>query len=171
MLNYLQEYSILKPMVLFLKHLLKVNGLNDPYSGGISSYGLTLMIVAFLQNEMVVFQGMYDHFYNDKSPDHSNLSLTLRSFLEYYGKYVDFSKLTIKPCMPGEVIQNPVWYQFTDEKLLIVDPLNANNNVGKSSFNIAEIKVCFEKAFQTIKGLMLGSTADYDEWKNSVLTI
>ena len=32
-----------------LKQILKVDNLNDPYSGGISSYALTLMVVAYLQ--------------------------------------------------------------------------------------------------------------------------
>lgn len=29
--------------------MLKVNGMNDPYKGGLSSYGLLLMLVAYIQ--------------------------------------------------------------------------------------------------------------------------
>jgi len=47
--EYLLECWYLEPLILVLKQLLKVNGMNDPYTGGISSYGLLLMIVAFLQ--------------------------------------------------------------------------------------------------------------------------
>ena len=46
--NYLVEYWFIEPLILVLKQMLKVNGLNDPWKGGLSSYGLLLMIVAFL---------------------------------------------------------------------------------------------------------------------------
>lgn len=48
--EYLAEYEgLLKPIVFVVKHLLYLAGLNDPYQGGLSSYGLILMIVALLQ--------------------------------------------------------------------------------------------------------------------------
>jgi DNA polymerase sigma len=46
--KYLMQYWFLEPLILVLKQMLKVNGLNDPYKGGLSSYGLLLLIVAFL---------------------------------------------------------------------------------------------------------------------------
>jgi non-canonical poly(A) RNA polymerase PAPD5/7 len=52
--DYMRQFGILNRMVMVIKQLLKVKDLNDPYKGGISSYALTLMIVAFLQ-----FQFMY----------------------------------------------------------------------------------------------------------------
>jgi non-canonical poly(A) RNA polymerase PAPD5/7 len=47
--DYLAEYSVLKYLVLPLKQLLYYSKMNDPYQGGLSSYGLILMIVTFLQ--------------------------------------------------------------------------------------------------------------------------
>ena len=47
--DYLQECWFIEPLILVLKQMLKVNGLNNPYKGGLSSYGLLLMIVAFIQ--------------------------------------------------------------------------------------------------------------------------
>ena len=40
--------SSLRPLVLVLKKLLAVNKLNDPFSGGLSSYGLVLMAMFLL---------------------------------------------------------------------------------------------------------------------------
>jgi len=46
--EYLLDCWFIEPLILVLKQMLKVNGLNDPYKGGLSSYGLLLMIVAFI---------------------------------------------------------------------------------------------------------------------------
>ena len=40
----------LRPLVLVLKQLLNAANLSDPYLGGLSSYGLVLMVAAFLKN-------------------------------------------------------------------------------------------------------------------------
>jgi DNA polymerase sigma len=47
--RFQQRYPTLRPLVLTLKHLLFLRGLNKPYHGGLSSYALVLMVVAFLQ--------------------------------------------------------------------------------------------------------------------------
>jgi non-canonical poly(A) RNA polymerase PAPD5/7 len=52
--RYLSLYPILGPITMIIKQLLKSTHLNDPYSGGISSYAITLLAVAFLQ-----FQKLY----------------------------------------------------------------------------------------------------------------
>ena len=41
-------YECLKPLVLVLKQFIFSANLNDTYQGGLSSYGLILMIVSFL---------------------------------------------------------------------------------------------------------------------------
>ena len=46
--EYLLDCWFIEPLILVLKQMLKVNNLNDPYKGGLSSYGLLLMIVAFI---------------------------------------------------------------------------------------------------------------------------
>lgn len=46
--DYLLDCWFIEPLILVLKQMLKVNGLNDPYKGGLSSYGLLLIIVAFI---------------------------------------------------------------------------------------------------------------------------
>ncbi len=48
--TFLGKYSQLKALVLVLKELLKNSGQNNPFSGGLSSYALTLMVVRHLEN-------------------------------------------------------------------------------------------------------------------------
>jgi non-canonical poly(A) RNA polymerase PAPD5/7 len=45
--GYLEHYLFLKPIVLVLKNFLKIHKLNDPYTGGLSSYAILLMVVAY----------------------------------------------------------------------------------------------------------------------------
>ena len=48
--DYVEECWVVEPLLLVLKQLLKINGLNEPFKGGMSSYGLLLMIVGYLQH-------------------------------------------------------------------------------------------------------------------------
>lgn len=47
--SLIEKYPALKPIVLILKQLLNLTGLSDPYMGGLSSYGLVVMIVGYFQ--------------------------------------------------------------------------------------------------------------------------
>jgi non-canonical poly(A) RNA polymerase PAPD5/7 len=79
--DYLLECWFIEPIILVLKQMLKVNGMNDPYKGGLSSYGLLLMIVAFIQ-----FRQLNNH----KFPQKINLGNILLDFLHYYGEVLQF---------------------------------------------------------------------------------
>jgi non-canonical poly(A) RNA polymerase PAPD5/7 len=78
--NYLATYKNLEYLTLVIKHILKLNDLNDPFKGGISSYGIVLMIVFYLQN--------YKKNYNvEISCDQEKLGGLLLGFFYYYGIY------------------------------------------------------------------------------------
>jgi hypothetical protein len=47
----LRENPALRPLVLVLKHFMKERGLMESYSGGLSSYGLVLMVARYLQEQ------------------------------------------------------------------------------------------------------------------------
>jgi len=46
--HYLQVYPFMRPIVLCLKNLLKIHKLNDPYTGGLSSYGVILLVIGYI---------------------------------------------------------------------------------------------------------------------------
>lgn len=185
--KYLSFYPILGHIVMIIKQLLKVKNLNDPYSGGISSYAITLMVVAFLQFQKLYWMGGYPvyEYLKPYQMNHADLGYTIFQFLTFYTFYVDFKKWDILPLKeeaglipPGSSpIANSSW---PDEKLNIIDPLNPENNVGKSSFKIDEIKQCFKEAWDVLSPyfyqynyftLNQGSTADkerYLDWKNKL---
>lgn len=48
--SYIDLYPPLESLTFILKKFIYLSGLSAPYKGGISSYALVLMIVAFIQN-------------------------------------------------------------------------------------------------------------------------
>ena len=85
--KYITQYECLKPLVLALKNVLKQANLNDPYKGGISSYGLILMIVFFLQKQQKLNK--------DISINNSNLGRLFYDFIHFYGLQFEPSKYII----------------------------------------------------------------------------
>lgn len=138
----MMEFQLLSNLVMILKHLLKVHNLNDPYTGGISSYALTLMVVAFLQHQLILLKNGQYIFSDGSRIDDQDLAATLSQFLHFYAYQVGFSMYIIHPCNPGDLSHQPILYKFPTytDPLVINDPLNTQNNVSKSSFKADDIK-------------------------------
>ena len=87
--GYMTEFESLEPLLYSLKNLLKNANLNDPYTGGLSSYGLILMLVSFLQNQRA----------NNKpikiNTENNNLGKLFLEFCWYYGIMFDHTKYVI----------------------------------------------------------------------------
>jgi DNA polymerase sigma len=128
--SYIKEYVHLKELTLIIKKLLSIKGLNSPYQGGLSSYAIVIMIVAYmnffsLQNAWI------------------NISQLLIHFFDFYSSKFDENKIGILVNRGGS------YYPFnslSDCPIIIKDPLNIENNVGKNTYRISEIKAQFSKA-------------------------
>jgi len=143
--TFLNEYNVLESLVLVLKQFLKISSYNDPYKGGLSSYGLILMTVSFLQHKISNHQSI--------EMEGVNLGKLLLEFLWYYGFWFDYAALGIYTYIPNEKPEKQPHFQlihYMPEYMLtanISDPLNSFNNVGKSSFSISLIKTAFRDAY------------------------
>ena len=133
--SFLKKYESLEPLVFALKTMLKCSQLNDPYLGGISSYGIILMIVNFLQTQVNL----------GKKINKENLGCLLYDLLFFYGGRLDTNFINLN----GE--NNILLNNNSPFELYIVDPLNSNNNVGKSTFQYMKIKMMFLIALQSLK--------------------
>ncbi len=69
--------------------MLDLWGFNDPYTGGLSSYALFLLILSFLQAKQM-----------PNELRHVNLGRTLLDFLKYYAE-LDVKKFAIACSTPG----------------------------------------------------------------------
>ena len=131
-----------------------------------SSYALTLMIISFFQYHMI--QMNMTSWQNEYPTDLANW---LFIFLNFFGNSIDFSQTTFYPWNPSwwrnsatsTFDHNPIYMRMpsSTDPLLIIDPLNLQNNVGKSSFKILDIKSWFEKAYNDINAALSNSAEGY----------
>ena len=137
--KYMNKYECLKPLVLALKNILKQANLNDPYKGGMSSYGLILMIVSFLQQK--------ENSGIDISLNDNNIGQLFFDFIHYYGTEFQFNKSIIYIKNNINTINDidELKYQNIQHTsgLIIIDPLNINNNVAKSCYHFLGVKMAF----------------------------
>lgn len=112
----LKEYESLGPLTLALKNIFKKAKLNDPYLGGLSSYGIILLIIYFLK------------YKKNQGEDISknNLGKLFFELLLFYKIKENIKKPLI---INGNDIIND---EFKNKSgFIIVDPLNPFNNVAK----------------------------------------
>jgi DNA polymerase sigma len=146
--SYLKEYSVLKPITLALKAILQSANLHNPYKGGLSSYGLILMVVSYIQSQKETF-GLKDE---------PNLSGKIfYGFLKHYGILFDFNKYLIvtypanENNCPNNDKESYLNINQFNQEFIILDPLNNKNNVANSSFQFMNLKMAFMIAFMAAK--------------------
>lgn len=141
--EYIIEYDrILRPLVFVLKQMVYMASLNDPFTGGINSYGLILMVVAFLQSELKSPMAF------NKEYVMNNLGTFFLNFLNTYGNIIDYNQVEIRPSLVRDFMQDPKPFIpkieasiSTNISLVIQDPLNRQNNVTRSTFAFYIIRV------------------------------
>lgn len=87
--QYMQTYPNLKEVSIVLKKFLANVDLNTPYFGGISSYSLVLLLVAYM------------NYFKIKDALNMTPSRLLMGFLDYYGNYFNPSSLGISVINEG----------------------------------------------------------------------
>ncbi|MCQ2817201.1 MAG: hypothetical protein MJ252_08050 [archaeon] len=144
--EYLIDFPILEPMILALKTILKNANLHNPTNGGLSSYGLILLVVSFLQCKL-----------DTENADNNNEYLLGRifyGFLGHYGIYFDYQKYAIITHLPKkeanrDVIQleKEINVTQTQHEFVILDPLNSQSNVAVLSHQYMNLKMAFMIAY------------------------
>jgi non-canonical poly(A) RNA polymerase PAPD5/7 len=77
----IDSYPEIKPIIQVLKRYLQIKKLNSSFNGGLSSFSLLLLIVAYLKYPKVKGK--------------TNLGRILIEFLELYGKFYNYSQSII----------------------------------------------------------------------------
>lgn len=119
--------------------------LNEVFTGGISSYSLILMVISFLQL----------HPRENAKLDQSNLGVLLIEFFELYGRNFNYIRVGISVTnggsyVPKSQILKEMEPGYRPSILCIQDPLNPQNDIGKSSYGALNVKRAFENAFHTL---------------------
>ena len=146
--SYLKEYTVLKPITIALKAILQSANLHNPNKGGLSSYGLILMVVSYIQSQKETFS-------LKNEPD--LCGKIFYGFLKHYGIFFDFNKYLILTYPINETNfanndkESYLSINHFSQEFIILDPLNNNNNVANSSFQFMNLKMAFMIAFMVTK--------------------
>ena len=143
--NYIKkkivEYEVLTPLTFALKTILQKAFLNDPYKGGLSSYGVILLIIHFLNVQQ------------KKGNDISMKSLgkLFYDILYYYGTEYDITNPIIVEENDIQKILSIHQFQLMKSEFILVDPLNISNNVARNTRQYQNIKFAFKIGYVSIK--------------------
>ena len=121
-----KEFEPLTAMTLALKTIFYEAKINEPYKGGLSSYGIILLIIYFLKNERK----------KGKIISYNNIGKLFFGLLSFYKE----RKNVNKPINIEESTYSYFSLFDPENSLIIVDPLNPGNNVAK---NVRQLNFLF----------------------------
>jgi len=150
MKRYLEALPPLRPLTFVLKYFLAARELNEPYSGGVGSYMLQLMIVAFLQHRERDAK-------NFQRPSVYNLGSLLLEFFELYGIELNFITTGISVRYDGFFFpkgasdRRAVFCSARGNQMMALEnPLDPTQNVGQSSFRYPIVHRAFKVAYRIL---------------------
>ena len=150
----IKELEVLTPMTFALKTLLQKAFLNDPYKGGLSSYGVILLIIHFLNVQ------------NKRGGDLTmeNLGKLFFDILYYYGFEEIPNPIIIDENYEKDKIFYFHQYQIMKSDFVLIDPLNITNNVAKNTRQYNNIKLAFKIGYICLfENCECGCHFQYDE--------
>ncbi|XP_044438231.1 uncharacterized protein [Triticum aestivum] len=142
-----QQFPAALPLALIMKKFLADRSLDHPYSGGLSSYCLVLLITRFLQHE-----------HHLGRPINQNLGSLLMDFLYFFGNVFDPRHMRISIQGSGIYLNRERGHSI--DPIHIDDPLCPANNVGRNCFRIHQCIKAFADAFAVLENELLQFTAE-----------
>ncbi|KAG2393030.1 hypothetical protein C9374_009607 [Naegleria lovaniensis] len=142
-----EKYPAFKYLCYFLKYFLKQRNSNMVLHGGLSSYGLSLMIISHLQ--------MHTSNSSIEERDVTSLGTLLIDFFALYGRYFNYYFTAISPSGEGKYLPYVMKIRSGYSSSLkfspnIIDPTNAHNNVSKGTSGLLSIRNSFSNAFDAL---------------------
>jgi non-canonical poly(A) RNA polymerase PAPD5/7 len=150
--EYLQALPPLRPLTFVLKYFLAARCLNEPYSGGVGSFMLQLLIVAFLQHHRRAFVNT-----SIQTPTFYNLGSLLLDFFKLFG--TEFNYLTTGISLQSGGFFFPkgasdrkalFWNQERQRMVALENPQNLSHDIGASSFRFQMVQRAFAVAYKVL---------------------
>lgn len=143
----IREYRALVPLTLVVKYLMAQKGLDDTQTGGLNSYGITLLVLSHLQ--------MYRHNFPDEDMDAQDLGKVLVNFFHFYSCTFNFGTTGI--CVRKKMYYNREdAHGVPDESqslcFSIMDPMDRDNEMGTAAYAFPEIIKAFKDAHDGLTG-------------------
>ncbi|KAL3806308.1 hypothetical protein ACHAXA_007935 [Cyclostephanos tholiformis] len=152
--RFMESMPPLRPLTFVLKYFLASRDINKPFTGGIGSYLLQLMIVSYLQHRA---REDVSRRQDGGGMRHYNLGSLLLDFLELYG--VDFNYVTTGISVRHDGYYFPkgshgrrdsFWQPSRPFSIAMENPLDPTSDVGAGAFRMQMIQRVFGHAFKTL---------------------
>ena len=134
----ISEYTPLKPLTLALKTIFYNAHINEPYNGGLSSYGIILLIIYFLQKKRI------------EGKDEISLNNIGKLFFDLLNFYKDKKNINKPLFITNNYLFSPFAQIYSTNSLIIVDPLDSCNNVAKNARDLNKILYTFHIAVMAL---------------------
>jgi non-canonical poly(A) RNA polymerase PAPD5/7 len=151
--NLFTTFPVILPAQMFFKCVLRKHELDQPYTGGIASYTLQIMILAYLQHS-----GEKPFFID-----------FIRGFCDFYGTEFNFTLTGIDVVGDGRLfcradegklaLQSPT-------TMHIIDPFKAGNVLGHNSYRIQDLRAVLKEMAKILED---GKCTRWDAEFQSVL--
>jgi DNA polymerase sigma len=153
--NYINKcvknYEDIRPLLLVVKRYFRVMKMNKSFTGGLSSYSLFLLILAFLKDikgKMNLGKLLYYFIEKYSFFDYKNYGIDVEGEEYYFPlNIINFQEI--------EGNSDNIYEKERKEEIKILDPFT-KLNVAKSSFQLDQIKCTFIKALYFLK---------FESWK------
>ncbi|KAK4760217.1 hypothetical protein SAY87_023348 [Trapa incisa] len=132
------QFPAAMPLALLLKKFLAFRGLDQSYSGGLSSYCLVLLITRFLQHEHHLGRSV-----------NQNFGSLLMDFLYFFGNVFDPRQMRVSVRGSGLYVTRERGHSI--DPIHIDDPLYPTNNVGRNCFRIHQCIKAFSEAYSLLE--------------------
>jgi len=138
--SLLQQHPLLRPVVLVMKRLLRAYGLNDAFSGGVSSHALLLLAAAYFQTVALEHE--------------MDLGEHLVACLHHWGAVFQPASdvVALEGTEPSpELSRGGPSSQGRSVPVVICDPVRPENNVGRTAFRFAQVQELFRWASSELR--------------------
>ena len=146
----LEEYPLIKPILLLLKRYFKEMNMNKAYTGGLCSYSLFLLVLSFCKCNkdcesptklLFYFMENFTYF------DYGNYCIDVQKENCYILK--DKNDIEKSASDENSSYDTNIELYENEKEIHIIDPIS-KINVSKSSFKVDEIILTFRKAFNLL---------------------
>lgn len=148
--QYMEALPPLRPLTFILKQFMSSRGLNQPYTGGVGSFLLQLMIVSFLQHRSRDSQV-------NRRPSVYNLGALVVEFFEFFSTDFNFVLVGVSVRFDGFFFskgavdrKKDFWMPHRPFSMAMENPLEPTYDVGTPSFRISAVQRAFEVAFKKL---------------------
>jgi len=149
-------FPSLRPLVMLIKQLVLSRGLGVVYTGGISSYSITMLVISFLQTHP-----------REQNEKQECLGVLLLEFLDMYGRQFNYNTVGVsvrrggyvdKAALQGNGQNRWTGWNSSPGQVSIESLVEEGKDVSTASYNMSKVSLLFSWAHHRLtRGITLGS--------------